>query len=456
MSHGAITVIFVGASLFALWLLVLALRRARTAGDLDSSAALTFGTGFLFSLPAALVAISGELRRRPDAFGDLVAINPGWYHRAGDLSLFLLAALAAFLLLRGATAERVPVHTAGVLAVLLWTVAHLSSGLEGGRLLSARGGVLLACLLAATVLPRGRSACLGAGIFGVTLAIASGVLALFRYDVAFVVPCQGACGGLGFAGVLPNENLLGIALVASIPFAYLGFRGRPRFWLSLYLAGGAIATGSRTAGLGAILTLIALLIVRPRLDVDRRAPGLTAVAWVVLTGVVVSSVYVVRHHWDPSALTTRPALWGVAWHYIHRSPWFGYGPDKWASLYGSSEIPLAAQRTTHNQWTDVLFVAGGVGAVLFVGMALAAVWSAGRARAGVLLALAAILMIGTTEGAWSIGTLDLLSFSLVALILTGPTRDELLTPTQGTAPSAQTVPSARFAPRRIVRASAPP
>ena len=36
-----------------------------------------------------------------------------------------------------------------------------------------------------------------------------------------------------------------------------------------------------------------------------------------------------------------------------------------------------------------------------------------------MLALATILMIGATEGAWSVGALDLLSFSLVALILTG-------------------------------------
>jgi O-antigen ligase len=300
--------------------------------------------------------------------------------------------------------------------------------------------------MAATVLPRGRGACLGAGIFGVLLAAAGGLLSLFRYDVTFFVPCQGACNGLGFTGVLPNENLLAIVLTASIPFAYLGFRGRARFWLSVYLLGMAIATGSRTAIAGSTIVFVALLLVRPRLDRVHASLAQSAAAWLVFAGSVVSSVYVVRHHWPASALTTRPALWGVAWRYIHRSPWFGYGPSRWGALYQSSEIPVAAQRTTHNQWTDVLFVGGGVGAGVFVAMVLAAILSSGRARSGVLLVLAAIFLIGTTEGAWAVGSVDLMSFSLVALILTG-----------AVAPEGRTAQIARddrrqgFAPLQLLR-----
>jgi hypothetical protein len=82
---------------------------------------------------------------------------------------------------------------------------------------------------------------------------------------------------------------------------------------------------------------------------------------------------------------------------------------------------MAAQRSTHNQWTDVLFVAGGVGAVVLVCVAIAAIWSAGRARNGVLLVLSTIGMLGVAEGVWSVGRLDLMSFSLVAVILIGET-----------------------------------
>ena len=456
MSQITVTIIISGASLVALLLLVSSLRRARAVGDLDASTALTFGMGSLISLPITLTVIGGDLTRRPDVFGELVPILPGWYLSASRLAMLLVAFLAVYLLLKRSTSERVPVHTAGLLAVLLWAVAQLASGLQGGRLLSLGGAVMLVCLMAATVLPRGRGACLGAGIFGVTLAIVSGVLAVFRHDLAFIDPCEEACGGLGFTGVLPNPDLLGVALAASIPFAYLGFRGSARYWLALYLAGIAIASGSRTATLAALIIVAALFIVRPRVDADHSTPGRAVIAALVLAGAVFGSIYVAQHDWDSSALTHRPVLWQVASEYVQESPLLGYGPDRWASLYDSSEIPRAAQRSAHNQWMDVLFVAGWVGAALLVSVALAMVWSSGYARPGVMLALATITMIGTTEGAWSIGTFDFLSFSLVALILTGATREAATADskaTHGAAPHERRRPrvSRTRSPRRACR-----
>ena len=415
-----IATLFAASALIALALLALGIRQARAAGDLDASTALTLGAGLLITLPDAFVAVTGTLRREY-VLGNLVGVNPTWYHRVDQVALVLLAALAVFLLLPRATSRGARVNAGALLAILLWAVANLASGLHGDSVLSARAIVLGLCLAAAAVLPKGRGACVGAGTFAVLLAAAGGILSLFRYEVAFVVPCQGACEGLGFTGVLPNENLLGIPLAASIPLVYLGFRGAARLWLSLYLAGMAIATGSRTAAGAAVIILAALLIVQARLDRDRASRLQTAAGLTLLTASVIASIYVVRHHWPPTALTTRPQLWGVAWHHISRAPWFGYGPNKWATLYQSSEIPVYAQRTTHNLWTDVLFTAGGVGVAIFVSMVVAVVWSAGRARSGVLLALAAISLVGTTEGAWSIGTADFMTFTLLAIILTGET-----------------------------------
>ena len=261
------------ASLVSLGLLVPSIRGARAARELDASTALTLGMGGLLSLPVAVVAITGTLIRRLDAFRQLVTILPGWYVSAERLALLLVAALAVVLLVKRVTSPRVPVCAAGLFAIALWALAHLSSGIHGEPLLSPRGAVLLACLIAATVLPRGRGAALGAGIFGVTLAIGSGALAVFRYDVAFVTPCEGACGGLGFSGLLPNENLLGVVLVACIPFAYLGFRGRARAWFAVYLAGMAIATGSQTAIVAAAVTLIRGSMRSARRLGKRRSPG---------------------------------------------------------------------------------------------------------------------------------------------------------------------------------------
>ena len=240
------------------------------------------------------------------------------------------------------------------------------------------------------------------------------------------MPCREECTPLGASlqGVLPNENLLGITLMAAMPFAFLGFRGAARYGFCAYLAAMAVATTSRTATGAAVVVLVALLVVRPRLDGPREGLGRTAFAafcwWERWPGRCWSA----EHRWDNMTLTNRPTLWHVASGYIERSPWFGYGPEKWATLYESSEIPRAAQRTAHNQWMDVLVVAGIVGAVLLVVLLAVMIWSAGAALPGILIAMAAVFLVGTTEGAWAIGYVDLLSFSLLALLLTGPVAPE--------------------------------
>jgi O-antigen ligase len=311
-----------------------------------------------------------------------------------------------------------------LLAIILWAVAWLASGLENGPLLNLPGATLLACLVAATVLPRGRGASVGVGLFAVTLAMASGLLAAFQPDLA-LVPCRDYCVlGSALTGALPNENLVGTALLVALPFAYLGFRGRARNWLVVYIAFMTFATGSRGAMLGAVIVLAILFIVRPRLDADRRTPLRAAPAVALLTAAALASAYVVAHDWTSSnySLDDRPALWRVASEYTQDAPVFGYGPDRWEQLYTQTgEIPLTAQHSTHNQLVDVLFNAGWVGVGLLVAMIVAMLWSAGYARPAILVLLATVFLLGATERAWQIGAADFASFSLIALILTGPT-----------------------------------
>jgi O-antigen ligase len=422
MSMGAVTIIMTGASLVTFAVLFSAVKEARRHGDFDASAVLTLGMGLVATVPVAIVALTGGLVRRPDVLKQLVAFYPGWYSAADKLAKLLLVAVALVLIAGRLLAKQVPVQPAGLAAIVVWAIAQMSGALRGGSIPPQGSFVLLVCLVAATVLPRGRGASLGAGVFGVGLAAASGIFALFSHNVAFIVPCEGACSGLGFTGLLPNENLFGAVLVICIPFVFLGFRGRARFWLALYLAGMAAATGSRTAEGAALLSLVALLVVRPSVDPMHTNFGKKASAWALLGGAVATVVFMVRHHWDPSALTTRPQLWSVASDYISHSPWFGYGPTRWASLYDTSEIPLAAQHTSHNLLLDVLFNVGVVGALVFVALLVVTLATAGRARTGVVLTIATVVLVGTTEGSWTVGTFDLLSFSLVALILTGPGR----------------------------------
>lgn len=407
--------------------LLSALRRARDAGDLDASALLTFSMGWLVSVPIAAAVISGTLVRREDVFRELVPVLPGWYSNALDICLAVLIGIAAVLIVRRLLAggTSVPLNTAGLLAIALWFVAHLASGLHGEPLLTFSGVVLLVCLFAATVLPRGRGACFGIGMFGVTLAIASCVLALVNFSQASV-DCRHECVlGSAITGVMPNENLLGTAIVTTIPFAFLGFQGPARVWLTGYLAAVAIVTGSRGALIAAAVLFLALLIVRPSLDPAPRRTGPTPVAVLVLAGALIASVYIVLHDWrsSPISLTGRPLLWSVASDYIDRSPAFGYGPYEWEMVYSErNEVPAAAEHSTHNQWVDVLVTAGWVGAGLLVAVMVAALWTAGPARPAVLMTLAGIMLTGIGERAWSIGVADFVSFSLIGLILLGPAR----------------------------------
>jgi hypothetical protein len=420
VSHAAVQAGMVVIALAALGQLISAIRQARRAGDIDASTTFIFGVAWLISLPSAVAAYSGSLTYQLDVFRNLVRMYPASHTTVVHAFLALAALLAVVFLLRQLAARPLPVHTAALFAIALWAGTHLAAGLHGDALSSLRGIVALPLLLAAAVLPRGRGACVGAGIYGVTLAIAGAALSLVRYNLAFIEPCSGTCKVLGFQGVLPNQDLLGISLAACIPFVYLGFRGRSRYWLSLYLAGMVVATGSKTSTTAAVAAITVLFLVRPRLDATAPTPR-AFLAGLMLFLAIVGSVALAQYHWAPHALDDRGELWSVARHYISRSPWIGYGPDRWSHLYQSGEIFLAGQRSAQNQWMDILFAGGALGITLFVAMMAAMLLCAGRAWPAVAITLATLLILGAGEGIWLIGTVDLMSFTLLAVILTGAT-----------------------------------
>ena len=229
-SQDALSVLLAASALLALGLLGVAIRRASTCGDLDASTWLTLSIGILLSLPIVATIVSSSAVRERDATRELVQINPSWYDTAVYITLGLVIAISLALLLRRLALDgrRVKLNIAGLLAILLWAVAHLAATLHGYRLVGLSGLALLFALTAAAVLPRGRGAAIGVGIFGVVLAAASGGFAALDWSGA-TVDCRHECVlGDALTGVLPNENLLGTTLLATLPFAYLGFRGWPR------------------------------------------------------------------------------------------------------------------------------------------------------------------------------------------------------------------------------------
>ena len=172
----------------------------------------------------------------------------------------------------------------------------------------------------------------------------------------------------GFTGLLPNENLLGITLVATIPFAYLGFRGNVRTGSSSTSPAWRLPRGAAPSSLAAVVAVLALFIVRPgstRLARSACAGRSPASSW--SAQLVASVLRASGAGWSDVTLTDRPALWSVASDYIDRSPWFGHGPAKLggALLVQRDSAGGAADRRTTSGWTSSSSPAC-VGAALFV------------------------------------------------------------------------------------------
>ncbi len=299
--------------------------------------------------------------------------------------------LALGLVLRQLSAGRARFNPASLLGIAVWGVAAFASGLQGETLISLSSGTLLACLLAAGVMPRGPGACVGAGLAGVSIAVASGLLAALRPGVA-LLPCARKCSFLGslLTGVVPNANLLGITLAASIPFVYLGFRGRPHNWLIGYLLLMTLATGARTPMAAAAIAVALLVLARPSLGGPGQRGPLGLLPGLVVAAAFGVWIYLVNHRWSATALTDRGVLWSLAKHDISRSSLIGYGPAKWADLYKISQIPATAQRSAHNQLLDLLFASGYLGAAFFAAMVGVTIATARRARPGILIILGSI------------------------------------------------------------------
>ncbi|GAC1579979.1 MAG: hypothetical protein NVS3B18_13680 [Candidatus Dormibacteria bacterium] len=420
MARPLVTIIMAGGAGVAARALYRALRVAHERGELDAATALVAGMGLLISLPIAATAFSGGLTYQLDTRGDLVALFPSWYVRVNELAKGVVVLSALGLMLRQLFWARARFNPAALLGIAVWGVAAFASGLHGETLISLSSGTLLACLLAASLMPRGPGACAGAGLAGVSIAVASGLLAALRPGVA-LLPCARKCSFVGslLTGVVPNANLLGITLAASIPFVYLGFRGRPRNWLIGYLLVMTFATGARTAMAAAAITVAVLVLLRPTLDGPRPRWPLGLVPGLVVTATLGVWIYLVDHRWSATALTDRGVLWNLARHAIGQSPLIGYGPANWADLYKVSQIPATAQRSAHNQLLDLLFASGYLGAGLLAAMVAVTIATASRARPGILIILGSIMIIGATEGTWQVGSFDFLSFTMIALILTG-------------------------------------
>lgn len=286
---------------------------------------------------------------------------------------------------------------------------------------NTRGYVGLAAaimaLAAAALIRPGPDAVLGPAVYGVTLGVVSGLVAVFNPDSAFQGCRADKCGPMGllFLGALGNENALGLALALSLPFVLLAFRGSIRWWLGSYMFIMVYLTGSRSALIAAGVALGVALLCNPRIT-DKGAHGrfgfVAAATAAVAVGVGLILPFVTS---DPTAFSLRGIAWQTARRYISESPIFGSGADAWQALANNGEVSAVSAYSAHNMWLDLLFTTGIVGLILGIVLVLALV----RTSPPWLLALPLITVFaaGIIERPWTLTVTNWLVWVLPALLL---------------------------------------
>ncbi|MGU3501258.1 O-antigen ligase family protein [Mycobacterium sp. C31M] len=396
-------------------------------GEWTSAAYLSLGLALLtFSFLNIVITYAGAWVSTTDVYNTVTNEMPDW----GTLGLRVmlvvqaLAAVAVIILRlrRGNQVISIP-------AAFLSIVALISIGtafLRGEDPLRPFTIIYVLILFACIVAPRGIGIHLGIAIAGLIQATASGFAMWLHPDIA-VNACEAGykCGLLGFnlPGVMDNENALAISLVIAMPFVYMAFRGWQGVALTLYIAGIVVLTGSRSGALAAMITLAALLIVRPDARNPSRAPGRSVLAALGLFPLLAVSLFLPFLTRDPSAFTGRGGLWALAQEELGRiGPLLhGNGVFGWDSLRDIGKIDASEVYSAHNQWLSVAFSTGLVGVTFFTAAIVVLLWQARNTYFPVVCCvLVPVAVLSITERPWPIDTADWLTWAVPGALLCYP------------------------------------
>jgi hypothetical protein len=406
------------AGLLTVPLLWRALRLAHQHQDWNISSTLTFGFGTLLAAPGNLAMLAGARIQTTDSAGESRVIYAGWYAPFTKLvtiaTIFFALVLLVDLLRRDRYLDRpgmLAVLLAGYCGAIAWTLGYSPKNLPYLGLMAA--------LLVVSAAPKGRGGPLGAATFAALQIIITSFAALVLPAHATVACRQDKCGPAGVlvTGSLGNENAMGLLLAAAIPLIWLGFRDSPARWIAVIAAVGVYTTGSRTASVAGAAAILTLLMSRPdfgRPDISRWRSFVPKVfALVGAVAVVVVPLVIVGN----KTFTGRPYLWRVANDYIAKHVWLGNGQPAWRGLFDRGLIPKASTYSAHNQWLDVLFIGGWVGAAIFLAMLASLFLPRSRHKTQIVLALLMpMIWGGITERLWGIAAIDWLTFSLLATL----------------------------------------
>ncbi|MES5818009.1 O-antigen ligase family protein [Streptomyces sp. RG80] len=405
-----------------------ALRRAHAHGDWDRTSSLVFLTGVLANLPTVAYVLHTGRPQRLDPLGEVVIGFPRWVHLMGLAANGLLLVVCGVFFLHRLLVGRARVNTAPLVAMTLVVLVALSDGLRGQQLLVPRQIVLLAVLLAAAVARPGRPALLGGAAVVMLFTVLGGMEALAEpRSVLRECRVDNPCGPLGvlYTGAFTNENIFSLLLIVGLPFVWLGLRGPARTALTCYVAFMAVTTGSRLAGAAAVVAVVFLMVLRPRLPDEAGprprespAPGRILLGVPVLGAVAAAGLSMPFLRPEADRLGDRSTIWEMATEELRDSPFIGFGAKAWSAKYQAGEIPAALSPSVHNQWIDVLYAGGLAGLALFLLLLIHLLVQGGvRGFPAASSVLLPVLLASVLERPWSFGISNSLTFALLAAVL---------------------------------------
>jgi hypothetical protein len=407
----------------ALLVFINALRKTIARSEWDSASVLGALSVALFSSVYVIVTYSGTWKMVVEqSYED--QLKPQWARYLIMLLAGSLALVSAAVFLRALRRGNFlgTINPAAVLLSALVAISAVSAVLNGDNPVRSQSALLLAVLVACTVAPRGLGVHVGIGTFCVIAAVASGLAIAFQKDFSMAFCYPGECGVLGvnFRGVFHHENALAIFLTLALPFVYIGFASWEGTVLSAYLLGLILISGSRTGLVAAVVTFVAIVLVRPNIRRPTRAPVRTVLLYSALA--VISAVGFVLPYTvgDRLFLNGRGNLWILVRDGLSDPATFVYGTGMlaWQHVRDSGLIHPSAGYSVHNQWLHVLYTTGLIGLLLFVAALAVLIWQAGRTYSLVIgCVLLPVFILGVAERPWPIDTADWLFWVVPGALL---------------------------------------
>lgn len=246
----------------------------------------------------------------------------------------------------------------------------------------------------------------------VLIALSPSTIGICRADKCSVL--TGAVLAIGDSG-----NIIGLFLLALVPLAAWGLSPIRLVFFAAFLMVQFDLAAARSAMIGLALCLATLLIAATSRPLRPRGARL---AWLPTLIALALSLIPVFGDFDPSAYTTRGALWNRAHELIADSPIVGHGPSYWSAQTSTSE--LIPNYSPHNIWLEIAVSLGILGVIAVVLALVATLFSfPPESRAIAWSYIAAILGAGMLEATFTPYRLTVLMSSLpVFLVLLASTQ----------------------------------